>query len=73
MNEHETAQANMWTPTDANKRGYFVGLKYWQKLDNQAAWLIYAGKENQARQNIQVLGWPNIDELPSSYQVGVAK
>lgn len=52
---------------------YFAGLKYWQKLDNQAAWLIYAGKENQARQNIQVLGWPNIDELPSSYQVGVAK
>ncbi len=44
---------------------YFSGLQYWQTLSKQThpAWLVYAGKQRQQRQqrhSIDVIGWQEI-------------
>ncbi len=47
---------------------YFKSLSYWQNLSqtqDKLAYLIYAGDQNQIRQNISVNSWPNITTLLS--------
>lgn len=44
---------------------YFSGLQYWQSFEPKTpqAWLVYAGKQNQKRGNIEVISWKDIDRL----------
>lgn len=42
---------------------YFTNLQYWQTLAKSTPWLIYAGKEKQKRNGIQVVGWQDVDKI----------
>jgi uncharacterized protein len=44
---------------------YFTGLQYWQTLNGQGPkpWLVYAGKQNQKRNDVEVIGWHDIERL----------
>jgi len=42
---------------------YFDGLKYWSelsKIGKENMYLIYGGKENSKRNNMNVISWDNI-------------
>lgn len=47
---------------------FLRGLNHWSQLAGSAsgrAWLVYGGKQNQARQNAEILSWQDIGKLVS--------